>query len=82
MKDLHATGALLALMVATFAPGVKTVHITLTVANFDDGAFRHAASCAPRLYTPAAWREEGFSLRRCSKEEGEGGVSAQYFTVL
>lgn len=30
--------AIVALMVGVFAPGVKTVHVTLTVANFDDGA--------------------------------------------
>ena len=82
MKDLHATGALLALMVATFAPGVKTVHITLTVANFDDGAFRHAASCAPRLYSRSMARR-GILVAQVFEGGGRGRglCSVLYSTV-
>jgi len=66
MMKLHTTCAILGLVVATFAPGVKTVHLTLTVANFDDelsgkSAFVkfHAPWCGHCKRVKPIWKELG-----------------------
>jgi len=58
--------AMVALMVGVFAPGVKTVHVTLTVANFDDelsgkSAFVkfHAPWCGHCKRVKPIWKEVG-----------------------
>lgn len=62
--------AIVALMVGVFAPGVKTVHVTLTVANFDDGA---SLSRQPSLRATHETHSRMLNFARIQKW-GEGGT--------